>query len=185
MATNRFAIVLGAIGLTAGFAIGAAAISELPFANTNYSDVYMDDNMYDVYGKDDRCVSGVDARTGRPYGEIQRCGDYDGVSDEQVIIAQRSRADTLASLARRKCAKVGVEDVQCRLAKRVTAAVQHTPLIQIAEFIGEPGDGTVQLAEGGEVRLLVSDYRFTTPETELLAEHLIAEGHQLARAVPL
>ena len=178
MSAKIIAIVLAALSLSVSVAFGAAALSGIEFGGQDYSDIYMEDDIYALGDRDERCRGGVDSKTGRTYAEIDRCGIFHDVSDEQVLIAQMSREKTLRRLAKRTCKK-DWNSAQCAMARHRVAAVRHTTLIEVAVFTSEKGDSTVELADNGEVELWISGITFSSPETVLLAETRRQEQHQL------
>jgi len=125
-----------------------------------------------------RCVQRVSPRNGRAMDEIGRCGDmYGGVSDEQVLIAQRSTSASYNRMAARACA---ADPARCDHVRLQAAAIEHTELIQLAAFTSEDGDGTVHLAADGTVTLAVSGATFRTPASRRLARMNVALRTQIA-----
>ena len=149
-----------------GLATAAAtALADAPYTEADFARIYAGDAA--AYTSNTRHGrGGVDTASGRAWDEIDRRGAYRYTSDEQIVIAQRARAETLSRIAGQASAAGAESSAKWHLR---AAAAGRTATIQIAAFTGDTGDGTVRLAHDGTVTLQVSGLTFATPETRTLA----------------
>lgn len=166
-ATAASALATAAAALV-GLGLAAAATTALagaPYTEADFARVHAGDAA--AHASNTRHArGGVDTTTGRAWDEIDRRGAYRFASDEQIVIAQRARAETLRRIAGQASARGAESSATWRLR---AAAAERTATIQVATFTGATGDGTVRLAHDGTVTLQVSGLTFVTPETRTLA----------------
>lgn len=163
-ATALATVTAAVVGL--GLAAAAStALAGTPYTQADFARIYAGDTA--AYTSNTRHArGGIDTATGRAWDEIDRRGAYRFASDEQIVIAQRARAETLRRIAEQAYATGAESHATWRLK---AAAAERTATIQVAAFTGTAGDGTVRLAQDGTVTLQVSGLTFTTPETRTLA----------------